>query len=265
MKEYTKVLTIAGSDSGGGAGIQADLKTFQANGCYGMSVITAVTAQNTLGVTDIHPIPVETIRKQLFAVLDDIGTDAVKIGMLHSVEVIECVADGLSTFSASPVVLDPVMVATSGDRLIEDDAVDAMKSRLFPQVKLITPNIPETEVLIGEKVHTIDQMKEAAKSLAEKYGVGVLVKGGHLSEKALEDIFCDGKNIYTYKNQRLVTKNSHGTGCTLSSAIASQLARGYEMTEAIERGIKYLQGAIKAGAEYATGGGSGPVHHSFNI
>lgn len=258
-----RVLTIAGSDSGGGAGIQADLKTFQANGCYGMSVITAVTAQNTQGVTDIHPIPVETIRKQLYAVLEDIGADAIKIGMLHSVEVIECVAEGLSSFSEPPLVLDPVMVATSGDRLIQDDAVDAMKKHLFPRARLITPNIPETEVLTGKKIETVEQMKEAGRSLAAEFGSGVLVKGGHLSEEELEDIFCDGGGIHIFRNQRLSTRNSHGTGCTLSSAIASQLAHGFGAVEAIEKGIDYLQGAIRAGAEYRLGIGSGPVYHGF--
>lgn len=228
MKKYVRLLTIAGSDSGGGAGIQADLKTFSACGCYGMSAITAITAQNTMGVTDIHPIPVATIKAQIRAVVEDIGVDAVKIGMLHSREVICGVADILQEFRIGKVVLDPVMVATSGDRLIEEDAVDALKDILFPLVQLITPNIPEAELLTGRKISNHEDLKKAAGELTEAHGVSVLLKAGHLAGELLEDflVVSPGGEMYSYGNKRLETLNTHGTGCTLSSAVASWLGRG---------------------------------------
>lgn len=265
MKKYIKALTIAGSDSGGGAGIQADLKTFQATGSYGMSVITAITAQNTLGVSGIHPVPIDMIEAQLHAVLNDIGADAVKIGMLHSAEVIEAVAAILSDYSSMPLVLDPVMVATSGDRLIKDDAVATMKDKLFPLATLITPNLPEAGVLMGRKFETAQEMKEGAEELAKQYNVAVLVKGGHLESGEVEDVLhMSGKEI-VYRNPRIQTNNSHGTGCTLSSAIASFLGQGKSLSEAVEMGIAYVHGALAAGAEYILGHGSGPVHHGFQI
>lgn len=265
MKAYVKVLTIAGSDSGGGAGIQADLKTFQATGSYGMSVITAITAQNTMGVTGIHPIPSSMIEEQLKAVLGDIGADAIKIGMLHSVEVIESIAHVLSEYQSIPVVLDPVMVATSGDRLIQDDAVKAMKDKLFKRAVLITPNLPETEVLTGKKITNSKEMVAAARELAEKYNIAVLVKGGHLDSGVVEDVlFTEGKSI-SINNKRVETQNSHGTGCTLSSAVASYLAQGDSLPDAVTKGIAFVQGALLAGAEYVLGKGSGPVHHSFQM
>ncbi len=265
MKKYTRVLTIAGSDSGGGAGIQADLKTIMASGCYGMSVITAITAQNTLGVTDIHPIPIATIRSQMQAVLSDIGTDGIKIGMLHSAEVIKCVAETLAQFDSCPIVLDPVMVATSGDRLIKDDAIEAMKEHLFPLATLLTPNIPEAEVLLGGTIDSETKAHNAAQALANQYGVGVLVKGGHLSDAEVEDVLCmkEGGDLVTFKNKRISTTNTHGTGCTLSSAIASYLALGNNLYEAIQKASQYLHGAIKAGSSYRLGAGNGPVHHSY--
>lgn len=263
MKKYTRVLTIAGSDSGGGAGIQADLKTFQATGSYGMSVITAITAQNTLGVRAIHPIPVEMIQAQLAAVLDDIGTDAVKIGMLHSAEVIEAVAAALAEYDDVPVVLDPVMVATSGDRLIQDDAVATMKEKLFPVASVITPNLPETEVLLERKITSLWEMKEGAAELASKYDIAVLVKGGHLDAEKVEDILHSSGQLVVYENPRVQTKNSHGTGCTLSSAAASYLAQGKSLPEAVELAVGYVHGALAAGADYSLGHGSGPVDHSF--
>jgi len=265
MKKYIKALTIAGSDSGGGAGIQADLKTFQATGSYGMSVITAITAQNTLGVTGIHPIPVDMIEAQLRAVLDDIGADAIKIGMLHSSEVIEAVAAVLATLKGVPVVLDPVMVATSGDRLIQDDAVATMKEKLFPVASLITPNLPETEVLLGRGIDNLEEMKKGTLELAAKYDIAVLVKGGHLDGVDVEDILYTSGEIIVYRNTRVQTKNTHGTGCTLSSATASYLAQGSSLPEAVAMGIAYVHGALSAGAEYSLGHGSGPVHHSFQI
>lgn len=267
MKTYKKVLTIAGSDSGGGAGIQADLKTISALGCYGTSVITAITAQNTLGVTAIHPVPPEIVEKQLHAVLSDIGADAVKIGMLHSEEIIKTVAGALKAFGLKKIVLDPVMVATSGDKLIEDNTVDALAGNLFPLAEIITPNIPEAEILTGMKITTMNDMTESALKLLNYGSNSVLLKGGHLKGDVLYDIYIhkDRKdNPGIFKNNYIRTNNVHGTGCTLSSAIASFMAQGDETEIAVEKAIIYLQGAIKHGMNYCTGHGNGPVNHFFN-
>ena len=266
LKNYTKVLTIAGSDSGGGAGIQADLKTFSACGCYGMSAITAITAQNTCGVSDIHGIPVNTISSQIHAVLEDIGTDAIKIGMLHSQEVILTVTDVLRKFQCRNIILDPVMVATSGDPLIKEDAIALLKNELFPLAKLITPNIPEAEMLTGRKITDNDAMIEAAKHLSRDFSTSVLVKGGHLASEKLVDVLWDyeGQEVEFYENKRLATKNSHGTGCTLSSAIAAFSAKGMALKDAVLHAEKYLHSAIKAGSQYIIGKGHGPVHHFYN-
>ncbi len=263
MKNYTRVLTIAGSDSGGGAGIQADLKTFSACGCYGMSAVTALTAQNTLGVTAIHPVPVSFLEAQILAVLDDIGVDAIKIGMLHSSEVIETVARLLKNYKCNQVVLDPVMVATSGDRLIEDGAIDSMKKHLFPVVNLITPNIPEAQLLLGQDISGEEGLPEAARKLSENHGLSVLLKAGHLSGDRLQDVLVTtpDREQYLYTNTRLATRNTHGTGCTLSSAVAAFLGKGLEVTEAVAEAEKYLHQAIAAGAQYTLGHGHGPVHH----
>ncbi len=266
MKKYTKLLTIAGSDSGGGAGIQADLKTFSACGCYGMSAITAITAQNTCGVTDIHGVPTNTITAQIKAVLDDIGADAIKIGMLHSREVIQTVADVLAQYQCKNVVLDPVMVATSGDRLIKEDAVVMLKEQLFPMARLITPNIPEAEILTDRKITDNDAMIDAAQQLGSKFSISVLVKGGHLSNQNLVDVLfnVERQDIKFYENERIATKNSHGTGCTLSSAIAAFLAKGLLLADAVQQAENYLHSAIMAGSNYTTGKGHGPVHHFHN-
>ena len=263
MKRYTRLLTIAGSDSGGGAGIQADLKTFAACGCYGMSAITAVTAQNTLGVTGIHPLPVTTIKAQIRAVLDDIGVDGIKIGMLHSRQVIKGVAAVLRKYDRPPVILDPVMVATSGDRLIEEEAVQALAEHLFPLVDLITPNIPEAELLLGHAIGVEAALVSAARELSDKYGVSVLLKGGHHSGAWLEDILIMRAPAaeHSYGHHRLDTRNTHGTGCTLSSAIAAFCGKGYTLPEAVLRAEGYLHEALQAGARYRLGGGQGPVHH----
>lgn len=266
MATYTRLLTIAGSDSGGGAGIQADLKTFSACGCYGMSAVTAITAQNTVGVTDIHPIPVATIQAQIHAVIEDIGVDGVKIGMLHSTEVIRGVAEVLKRSGIGKVVLDPVMVATSGDRLIEIDAVSALKEDLFPLVQVITPNIPEAELLLGKKIESQQALEEAAHDLSRNHDVSVLLKAGHFTGETLEDILVlagDGR-VYRYTNGRVATKNTHGTGCTLSSALASYLGKGYELPEAVGLAEKFLHGAIEAGAAFELGKGHGPVNHFHN-
>jgi hydroxymethylpyrimidine/phosphomethylpyrimidine kinase len=267
-KHYFRVLTIAGSDSGGGAGIQADLKTISANHCYGMSVITALTAQNTVGVSSIHPVPESFVEKQLEAVLTDIGADGIKIGMLFSPELIETVAETLKKFKCSNIVLDPVMVAQSGDRLIEDDAADALKNLLIPIVDLITPNLPEASVLLGRDIKTREHLKQAAIDLQKLGCRNVLIKGGHLEEEEDSDDLLylgnEGRTI-TFPVKRIETNNNHGTGCTLSSAIASGLARGLTTEQAVSKAKKYITGAISAGAEYKIGRGRGPVHHFFRF
>ncbi|MGI9537709.1 MAG: bifunctional hydroxymethylpyrimidine kinase/phosphomethylpyrimidine kinase [Desulfocapsaceae bacterium] len=267
MKLYHRVLTIAGSDSGGGAGIQADLKTISACCCFGTSAITAITAQNTLGVTDIHPVPVAVLESQIRAVLDDIGTDAVKLGMLHSVEVIECIALLLQEYQIDNIVLDPVMVATSGDKLIQDEAIAALQETLFPIVRLITPNIPEAEIITGRTISDKDFLRETAEQLAHKFHLSVLAKGGHLDNENLEDILYDYESSQrlSFTNTKVATSNTHGTGCTLSSALASFLARGFSVAEAVEKAISYVATAIDAGAEYRLGSGHGPVHHFHNF
>jgi len=263
MKQYHRVLTIAGSDSGGGAGIQADLKTISACGCFGTSAITAITAQNTVGVSDIHPVPISTLEAQIRAVLDDIGADAVKLGMLHSVEVIDCVARLLSDYHITNIVLDPVMVATSGDKLIEGDGVTALQEILFPLARLITPNIPEAEIICGNAVSEKSELGAIARQLGEKYNFSVLAKGGHLNETTLEDVLYDNETgrLASFSNPKQETNNTHGTGCTLSSALASFLARDFSVIEATEEAIDYVAGAIKSGGKYSIGSGHGPVHH----
>lgn len=262
MKQYKRVLTIAGSDSGGGAGIQADLKAFSACGCFGMSAITAITAQNTMGVTAIHAVPVDVLQAQIRAVIDDIGVDAIKIGMLHSAEVVEGVAAVLKDYSVKNIVLDPVMVATSGDPLIEDDAIAAMQDTLFPLVRLITPNVPEAEILLKDKLET-DDLSMIAEKLADEYSVSVLAKAGHLSGTEVVDVLYDieKKQIDKFISERIQTRNSHGTGCTLSSAVASFLAKDLELTEAVGTAVNYVHEALAVGAQYSIGQGHGPVHH----
>lgn len=263
MKKYTRLLTIAGSDSGGGAGIQADLKTFSACGCYGMSAVTALTAQNTQGVRAIHPVPVAFLEAQIRAVLEDIGVDAIKIGMLHSSEVIETVARLLKDFRCERVVLDPVMVATSGDKLIEDGAIESMKSQLFPVVTMITPNIPEAQLLLGQEISGEKDLPAAARKLSDEHNLSILLKAGHLSGDRLQDVLITVHNgeQYLYTNRRVTTRNTHGTGCTLSSAVASFLGRGLDLPEAVKEAEKYLHQAITTGSEYTLGQGYGPVHH----
>ena len=263
MKRYHRVLTIAGSDSGGGAGIQADLKTISACGCFGTSAITAITAQNTIGVTDIHPLPVSSLEAQIRAVLDDIGTDAVKLGMLHSVEVIECVARLLDEYEIENIVLDPVMVATSGDKLIQDEAIKALQEILFPLVRLITPNIPEAQIIGGQTITDTSHLAETSEQLALRFDLSVLAKGGHLDEESLEDVLYDNETSQTlhFTNPKIATRNTHGTGCTLSSALASFLARKCSMAQAAENAVGYVAAAIRSGADYQIGSGHGPVHH----
>lgn len=266
MKTYARTLTIAGSDSGGGAGIQADLKTFAALGCYGMSVLTALTAQNTKGVTGILPIPPAFIAEQLKAVLSDIGVDAVKIGMLHSAEVIEQVARTLTEFGVKTVVLDPVMVATSGDKLLQDEAIDALKSRLLPLASVITPNLPEAGVLLGRSIDTVAGMEQAATDLSQLCPGAILLKGGHLTTEESTDLLrLPSGEIHLFSTARIDTPNSHGTGCTLSSAVAAGLAKGVSVVEAVALAKDYLTQALQAGSVYRLGQGHGPVHHFFNV
>ena len=266
-KKYTRVLTIAGSDSGGGAGIQADLKTISANGCYAMSVITALTAQNTVGVTGIHAVPVEFVAAQMEAVLSDIGVDAVKIGMLFSPELIRTVAENLQKFNIRTIVLDPVMVAQSGDKLLQDEAITALKTALIPLAHLITPNLPEASVLLGREITAAAQIEAAAIELAGLGCGNVLIKGGHPESGDSDDCLYIGseKRIITFPGERIPTRNNHGTGCTLSSAIASFLAKGENVVTAVSHAKEYITGAIRAGADYSLGHGHGPVHHFFRF
>ena len=267
MKHYKRALTIAGSDPSGGAGIQADLKTFSACGCFGTSAIVAVVDENTVGVTDVHPVPVEFVTGQIRSVLDDIGTDAVKIGMLHSSELIRAVRDTLAPYALRNVVLDPVMVATSGDALLQEEAVATLRDELIPAVRIITPNIPEAELLLGRKIESQESLPEAARELSCGGRVSVFLKAGHLTDEELVDIFYNAEEdrILPLRSRRLATRNTHGTGCTLSSALAAFLALGCGLDEAAAKAKEYIAGAIEAGAEYEIGRGHGPVHHFFRL
>ena len=266
-REYHKVLTIAGSDSGGGAGIQADLKTFAAIGCYGMSVITALTAQNTRGVTAIHALPPSFAVEQMTAVFTDIGADAVKIGMLYSAELIEAVTETLNKYRARNIVLDPVMVAQSGDKLVQDDAIQAIKDYLMPVADVVTPNLPEAEVLLGQKIESLEDMQRAARALAQFGGRSILIKGGHLEASKSTDLLylTEEDRFVTLEAERVDSRNNHGTGCTLSSAIAAHIAKGDRIEDAVSKAKTYIQNAIRAGAEYKIGHGHGPVHHFFEF
>ena len=267
MKSYFRALTIAGSDSGGGAGIQADLKTFSALGCFGMSVITALTAQNTRVVTGIFPVPPEFIGQQIDAVLSDIGTDAVKIGMLHSPEVIEIVAKKLVQWDCQNIVLDPVMVSKSGDNLLQSDAVQALKTLLIPKAFIITPNLPEASVLLDRDVETMEDMTRAAKDLATLGCANVLLKGGHLTQGNSCDLLYqkDTDTMTELPGTRINTPNSHGTGCTLSSAVCANLVKGIELETSVQNAKAYITCALTAGAEYTTGKGHGPVNHFYDL
>ena len=260
-----KVLTIAGSDSSGGAGIQADIKTMLANGVYAMSAITALTAQNTTGVRGILEVSPEFLAQQIDAVFEDIFPDAVKIGMVSSEELIGTIAERLRFYGAGNIVVDPVMVATSGSRLMKSGAVTALERELFPMATLVTPNIPEAEVLSGKSISGRENLIEAARSISETYGCAVLVKGGHLEEesgKADDLLYADGVFCW-FEGRRIDNPNTHGTGCTLSSAIAANLAKGYGLAEAVSRAKEYISGAL--GAMLDLGSGSGPMDHGFDM
>ena len=261
---YARVLSIAGSDSGGGAGIQADLKTFSALGCYGMTAITAITAQNTQGVRAIHGVPPDMLRAQIDAVVEDIGVDAVKVGMLHSPEVVAVVVDAIRRYQLPHVVLDPVMVATSGDRLMAAETVQVLVRELFPLATVVTPNLDEAALLLGRPIDGISALDEAARALLALGAPAVLLKGGHLPGNDVVDVLAlpDG-TLKHLRSTRIATHNGHGTGCTLSSAIAAHLALGLPLPQAVEQARAYILGAIAAGAEVHTGQGHGPLNHGY--
>ena len=263
---YYRVLSIAGSDSGGGAGIQADIKTISAMGCFAASAITAITVQNTLGVEAVHPVPLDILKGQIESVLSDIGADAVKIGMLHSSGAVNIVADMIGKYGIRNVVLDPVMVSTSGHRLIEEDAVEVIKRRLLPLARVITPNVPEAEILAGFPIHGEQDFDETARRISCNGKVSVLLKAGHLKDDNLVDYFFNAEDgsITKLPSKRVQTPNTHGTGCTLSSAFAAALARGENLTKGAKSAKEYLGQAIISGADYEIGRGHGPVNHCFN-
>lgn len=255
-------LTIAGSDSSGGAGIQADIKTMMANGVYAMSAVTALTAQNTTGVAAIMEAEPDFLGQQLDCIFTDIRPDAVKIGMVSSPGLIEVIAEKLEQYSAGNIVLDPVMVATSGARLISGDAVEKLKTKLLPAADILTPNIPEAEVLSGRNISSREEMENAAEQIGKEYGCAVLLKGGHDLNDANDYLFQNGRGRW-FCGQRIHNPNTHGTGCTLSSAIASNLAKGFPLEEAVERAKEYISGAL--GAMLNLGRGSGPMDHGFDV
>jgi hydroxymethylpyrimidine/phosphomethylpyrimidine kinase len=262
--QYPRLLSIAGSDSGGGAGIQADLKTFSALGCFGMTAITALTAQNTTGVRAIHAVPPDMLRDQIDAVLEDIGVDAVKVGMLHSPEIVQAVASAIDRHALPYVVLDPVMVATSGAVLIDSPAITALVRELFGRAVLITPNLDEASLLVGRTLRSEDDMQAAAHELLAKGANAVLIKGGHLAGEVVSDLLqISGAAPHWMRAPRIATANTHGTGCTLSSAIAAYLALGNTLADAVEAARSYVRGALAAGAAVKTGQGGGPLNHAF--
>jgi len=262
--QYARVLSIAGSDSGGGAGIQADLKTFSALGCYGMTAITALTAQNTLGVQAIHGVPAAFLKTQLQSVLDDIGVDAVKIGMLHSPDVVEVVAWAIDHYRLTHVVLDPVMVATSGDRLIAQETVAVLVNELFPRAHLVTPNLDEASLLLQKNLSKVDELQNAALELLAMGANAVLLKGGHLPGDSLSDVLqVQGSDTLVFEAARIPSRNVHGTGCSLSSAIAAYLALGHGLQQAVEQAREFIRHAIAQGATVKTGEGHGPLNHGF--
>lgn len=260
MPTPAKILTIAGSDSGGGAGIQADLKTIAAHGAYGLSVITALTAQNTRGVQAVHDVPREFVRAQLDSVLSDIGCDAAKTGMLSQPGVIEEVADRLATFGVGNLVVDPVMISKSGHRLLQPEAIGALKRRLIPMARVITPNAPEAAELVGFPVETLESARRAAAELARLGPRAVLIKGGHISDRdEIIDVLWEPAGVREFAGPRLDARHTHGTGCTLSSAIACGLGFGLPLAVAVERARGYLLGALDHA--YEVGGGISPVDH----
>ena len=257
-----KAMTIAGSDSGGGAGIQADLKTFAALGVYGASTLTAITAQNTVGVTAVHEIPTDVITAQIDAVLSDIGADAVKTGMLSSGAIIECVVEALKNHGVRQLVVDPVMVAKSGDSLLREDAVDTLRTRLLPLAAVVTPNIPEAEALTETKIVSDADVRRAAEAIVAMGARSVVVKGGH-REGPATDLFYDGSDFREFTAPRIDTVNTHGTGCTFASAVAAGLARGMTVTESVALAKNYVTEAIRT--SFPIGQGHGPLNHFYKL
>lgn len=255
-------LSIAGSDCSGGAGIQADLKTMTLNGVYAMSAITALTAQNTTGVTGILEVSPEFLGQQIDMIFTDIRPDAVKIGMVSSSQLIQTIARKLREYGAEKIVVDPVMVATSGARLIEEEAVQTLKRELLPLAALATPNIPEAEILADRSIHTEEEMVQAAEYIWKNYGCAVLLKGGHSVNDA-NDLLYDAAGPRWFHGRRIPNPNTHGTGCTLSSAIAANLAKGYDLDTSVERAKEYISGALAAMLDL--GKGSGPMNHAFDL
>ena len=263
MKLKSKILIIAGSDSSGGAGIQADIKTVTALGSYAMTAITAVTSQNTTGVKSIIAIPSREISKQIEFTSKDIKPHAIKIGMLHSAEVINAVLKSLNKISVKKIILDPVMVAKGGTKLIDNRSIKILKSKLIKKASLITPNIPEAEILTKIRISSVDDMIKAARILISLGSKNVLIKGGHLKSRLMQDIFLNKSEISTFKNKKIYTKNTHGTGCTLSSAIATYYSCGKTLKKSCEMAIKYVNHSIGTGPKY--GKGHGPINHLSTI
>jgi len=262
--QYPRVLAIAGSDSGGGAGIQADLKTFAALGCYGMTAITALTAQNTTGVRAIHAVPLQMLADQIDAVVEDIGVDAVKIGMLHSAETVRAVAAAIERHQLPRIVLDPVMIATSGAVLIDQEAIAVLVRELFPRAAVVTPNLDEAALLAGRPLDGEESMEAAAFQLIAMGAPAVLLKGGHLAGDIVSDLLLvRGEPPCWMRAPRIASPNTHGTGCTLSSAIAASLALGESLPDAVQLARTFVRGALQAGASVRTGAGSGPLNHGY--
>lgn len=260
--EYPRILSIAGSDSGGGAGIQADLKTFAALGCFGMTAITALTAQNTMGVLSVHGIPPAMLRDQIDSVVEDIGAHSVKIGMLNTPEIVLTVAQAIDRHELQNIVLDPVMVATSGAVLIDRPAIVMLVRELFPRALLVTPNLDEASLLVGRPLNSESDMEAAASEMLNRGANAVLLKGGHLPGEQVSDLlWLKNHSPYWMRARRIETTNTHGTGCTLSSAIAAYLALGIDLTKAVEAARRYVRAALSGSANVRTGKGSGPLNH----
>lgn len=267
MKKYTTVLSIAGSDSSAGAGIQADLKTFAALGCYGCSVITSVTAQNTVGVQEVYNLPLSIVRAQFKSIMDDIDIDAIKIGMLSNASLVETVVDCLRTSPLKPVVLDTVFESTSGETLLDEPGIEAMKTSLFPLCNLIIPNVPEAQILLDTQPIERNMMRDSVVRLGLEYGTSFLLKGGHIEGHDSKDyLFIDtNHDVHQFAAPTIETDNTHGTGCTLSSAIAANLAKGHPLEKSITLAKAYITQAIGAARNLKLGKGNGPVHHFFNF
>lgn len=262
---YTSTLTIAGFDPSGGAGIQADIKTISALGCFATSVLTALPVQNTMGVRTIYPIPYQAVKEQIEAILEDIFPDALKIGMVHTSELVATIVETLSNYSKIPIVFDPVMVATSGHKLIEDETIQSIVSKLLPIADIITPNLDEAGILANLKIENVEDMYLAGKKIKKLGAKNILLKGGHLKTAQLTSLFfSEDDEIYEFHFEKYDTRNTHGSGCSLSSAIASYLAQGKSMLDAVTLGQNYVKEAIYEGKDVIIGKGNGPLNHFFN-